>query len=129
MKKLIIPGRLAGLNDYISAERTNRYKAAQMKRQDMDTVLWACKGCLRGWKAKGPVIMHYRWYEPDQRRDKDNISSYGRKIIQDALVKGKYIPNDGWKYIAGFDDEFFVDKKLPRIEVEIEEEREEAKRQ
>lgn len=122
MKKLIIPRRLNGLNEYIDAERTNKHAAAKMKREDMDTVLWACKACLRGWKARGPVRMHYRWYEPNQKRDMDNISSYGRKVIQDALVKGGYLENDGWKQIIGFDDEFYVDKKLPRIEVEIEEE-------
>jgi len=121
MKKLIIPGRLNGLNDYIAAERTNRYKAAKMKRTDMDTVLWAAKGCLRGWKASGRVWMHYKWYEPNSKRDMDNISSYGRKIIQDALVEGHYLRNDGWKDIAGFDDEFYVDNKLPRVEVWIEE--------
>lgn len=121
MKKLVIPGRLPGLNEYISAERTNRHIAANMKKSDMETVLWACKGCLRGWKAQGPVKMHYRWYEKDMRRDKDNISSYGRKVIQDALVQGHYLQNDGWKNIIGFDDEFYVDKKLPRVEVWIEE--------
>lgn len=121
MKKLIIPGRLAGLNEYISAERTNRFKAAKLKRESMDTVLWACKGCLRGWKAQKRVWMHYKWYEPNSKRDMDNISSYGRKIIQDALVEGHYLQNDSWKDIAGFDDEFFVDKKLPRVEVWIEE--------
>jgi Holliday junction resolvase RusA-like endonuclease len=121
MKKLIIPGRLPGLNEYISAERTNRFKAAKLKRDSMDTVLWACKGCLRGWKAQKRVWMHYKWYEPNSRRDMDNISSYGRKIIQDALVEGRYLRNDGWKDIAGFDDEFYVDNKLPRVEVWIEE--------
>ena len=121
MKKLIIPGRLNNLNDLIAAERTNRFKAAKMKRDDEQTVLWACKGCLRGWKASGPVRMHYKWYEPNTRRDMDNISSYGRKVIQDALVKGGYLENDGWKQIIGFDDEFYVDKKVPRVEVWIEE--------
>ena len=121
MKKLIIPGTLRNLNDLIAAERTNRYLAAKMKKEDETTVLWAAKGCLRGWKASGPVVMHYKWYEKNQRRDKDNISSYGRKIIQDALVKGGYLENDGWENIIGFDDEFYVDKKLPRIEVWIEE--------
>ena len=121
MKKLIIPETLHNLNDLISAERTNRYIAAKMKKEDETLVLWAAKGCLRGWKAKAPVVMHYKWYEKNQRRDKDNISSYGRKIIQDALVKGGYLENDGWKQIISFDDEFFVDKKTPRVEVWIEE--------
>ena len=66
--------------------------------------------------------MRYTWYEPNRRRDKDNICAGGRKVIQDALVKGGYLRNDGWKEIAGFSDEFRVDKSCPRIEVEIEEE-------
>ena len=47
------------------------------------------------------------------------ISSYGRKIIQDALVNTRVLKNDGWKQIAGFSDEFDVDPKNPRIEVVI----------
>lgn len=49
----------------------------------------------------------------------DNISSFGRKVIQDALVTMGVLQNDGWKEITGFQDEFFVDKHNPRIEVEI----------
>lgn len=51
----------------------------------------------------------------------DNVSSYGRKVIQDALVKSGVLANDGWANIIGFTDEFAVDKMHPRIEVEIEE--------
>lgn len=120
MAVLMIPGRLAGLNDYISAERTNRQIAAKMKREDMERVMWAAKCSLRGWKPKGRVFMHYRWFERDRRRDMDNVSSYGRKIIQDALVKGGWLRNDGWAHIAGFDDSFFVDPKRPRVEVDFE---------
>lgn len=66
-----------------------------------------------------PVYMIYRWYEKDRRRDKDNICAFGRKVIQDALVKARYLSNDGWKNIAGFEDWFYVDAKHPRIVVEI----------
>lgn len=65
--------------------------------------------------------MQYTWYEPDRRRDMDNISSFGRKVIQDGLVKAGVLKNDGWKQIARFSDDFFVDAKNPRIEVLIEE--------
>ncbi len=65
--------------------------------------------------------MHYRWYEPDKRRDLDNVSAFGRKCIQDALVKTKVLQDDGWKNIVGFTDEFYTDKGNPRIEVDIEE--------
>lgn len=121
MKKLTILGRLPGLNEYIAAERQHRQKAAKLKRDTEERVLWCAKVSLRGWKAKGPIIMHYTWYEPDRRRDKDNISAYGRKVIQDALVKGGYLKNDGWSDIEGFTDAFSVDRKRPRVEVVIEE--------
>lgn len=119
--KLIIPGKLPGMNEYISAERTNRYEAAAMKREAEKLVIYAARSSLRGWKAKGPVMMHYLWVEKDRKRDKDNISGYGRKIIQDSLVKAKFLRNDGWNDIVGFTDSFGVDKGNPHIEVIIEE--------
>ena len=59
------------------------------------------------------------WYEPNKRRDLDNISSFGRKVIQDALVNLGVLENDGWQNIRGFNDEFRVSKDEPRIEVHI----------
>lgn len=53
------------------------------------------------------------------RRDLDNISSFGRKVIQDALVNAAVLKGDGWKHVVGFSDRFEVDKKNPRIEVKI----------
>ncbi len=121
MMKFTIPGRLPGLNEYITAERTSRYKAAKMKRQAENTVIASAR-CLGKWKARGAVRMVYNWFEPNRRRDKDNIASFGRKVIQDALVRGEWLKNDGWNDIAGFEDRFFLDAKEPRIEVEIYEE-------
>ena len=63
--------------------------------------------------------MEYTWYEPNKRRDKDNISSFGRKVIQDALVGAAVLKDDGWKHVVGFSDRFEVDKENPRIEVRI----------
>lgn len=116
--KLTIKGRLPGLNEFINAERRSKYEAAKMKREAEELVIWSAKAShLR--KIKTPVFMEYTWIEPNKRRDKDNISGYGRKVIQDALVKAGYLPGDGWAYISGFSDEFKVDKGNPRIEVLI----------
>ena len=93
-----------------------------MKRKDEETVSWYIRSQLRGIHIKCPVRMEYKWYEPNRKRDLDNISSWGRKVIQDALVKCRVIENDGWRQITGFSDSFYVDKKNPRIEVVIEEE-------
>lgn len=117
--KLIIPGPLPGLNEYIKAERSHRQKGAAMKRQAQHTVELCAKTQLRRFRPSGPVFMAYTWYERNKRRDKDNISSFGRKVIQDGLVKAGVLKNDGWAHISGFSDEFQVDAKRPRVEIEI----------
>lgn len=116
--KLTIPFTLPGLNDYISAERIHRQRAAALKRKCELAVRTAIASQIKEPLFE-PVVMHYTWVEKDKRRDKDNISSFGRKVIQDALVKAGYLENDGWSNIAGFSDGFEVDKENPRVEIEI----------
>lgn len=118
---LTINGRLDNMNDYTRACRTNQYKGAKMKQKNEAVVIRAILEQLGRLRITKPVIIRYRWYEPNKRRDLDNISSFGRKVIQDALVQTKVLRDDGWSYIIGFQDAFFVDKESPRIEVEIEE--------
>ena len=115
--KFTIPGRLPGLNEYINAERQNKYMAAKMKKQAEELIAWSLKAEKRV-KFKNPVLIHYLWVEKDRRRDKDNIC-FAKKFIQDALVKAKVLKNDGWNEIADFKDDFDVDKDNPRIEVTI----------
>lgn len=91
-----------------------------MKKDDQFVVEWFIRSQLRGIRLKKPVRMIYKWYEPNRKRDLDNISSYGRKVIQDALVRCGVLQGDGWNHITGFEDHFYVDKAEPRIEVEIE---------
>ena len=116
---LIIPGRLDNLNDYIRAERANRYKGAQYKANNEAIVAGAIKECLRGIHINKPVNVLFRWYEKNKRRDPDNISSFGHKVILDALVNAKVIEDDGWNYIKSIADEFYVDPENPRIDVTL----------
>lgn len=118
--KLVIPGKLHSLNEYIDACRQNARHGARMKRQDQRDIEWYIRSQLRGIHIDETVTMAYTWYEPNRKRDQDNISSYGRKVIQDALVSCRVLRNDGWSDISGFSDSFCVDKKNPRIEVVIE---------
>lgn len=117
--KLIIPGTLPGLNQYIAALDKSHYAGAALKKEAQRTVEWCAKSQLRKFRPEGPVWMKYTWYEKNKMRDKDNISSFGRKVIQDGLVKVGVLKNDGWKHIEGFSDRFRVDEKNPRVEVEI----------
>ena len=118
---LTVPGMLNNLNDYIAAERAHRQKGAKMKASNGDIVAVAISQCLRGVRIERPVFMKYLWVEPNRRRDLDNISSFGRKVIQDSLVDAGVLKDDAWKYVVGFSDSFEVDADNPRIEVLIRE--------
>jgi Holliday junction resolvase RusA-like endonuclease len=69
----------------------------------------------------GKCVVRCLWFEKDKRRDPDNIR-VGIKYILDGLVEAGVLPTDGWKYITGLEDRFYVDKERPRVEIEIIEE-------
>jgi Holliday junction resolvase RusA-like endonuclease len=119
--KLIIEGRLSGLNDYQYKCRSHWSKGNELKRHEIGVVSAYILTQLRNVHINKKVRVHYTWYEKDRMRDLDNISSFGRKVIQDALVEMKVLEDDGWKHVVGFTDNFEVDKQNPRIEVVIEE--------
>ena len=114
--KLIIPGELTDLNTYISAERSNRYAGAKIKREMTDYITMLAK-CLKT-QFRVPVRITYHWYCKNKRKDKDNIA-FAKKFIQDGLVNAGVLKNDGWNDIEDFKDRFYIDKANPRVEVEI----------
>lgn len=121
-----VEGQLPSLNEYIKAERSTRYAASTMKHQYQNQIV-VCMRRARLKPMKTPIILRYRFYERTVRRDKDNIASIAHKFIQDALVVGGIIPDDGWKHIGfpnggiAYIDEFYIDRKDPRIEIDLEE--------
>jgi Holliday junction resolvase RusA-like endonuclease len=121
MKTLVITGRLPGMNEYINADRANRYLGAKLKKTWQEKVYALALIQLKGYTATKPVKLHYTWFEPNKKRDLDNISAFGHKVIQDALVQAKVLENDGQEQIVGFSDTFCVDRHIPRIVVQIEE--------
>ena len=112
--KFEIPGRLPGFNEIIDAAKRNPHEYARMKETYTAMVAWLVKKLPRFEK----VALVITWYEPDQRRDPDNIMA-GQKFILDGLVAAGTIPNDSQRYIQGILHRFRVDKQNPRIEVEI----------
>ena len=116
--KLTIPGTLPGLNDYTDMNRKNRYAAAQMKKKTQQLIAYCIMQQLRSVHFEKPVKIAFTWHEPNRKRDKDNIA-FAKKFIFDALVESGVIPNDGWKNVDSFSDDFSVDNENPRVEVEI----------
>lgn len=120
MLKFTIYGRLPSINEYTAATRANRYKGASMKANAQNAVVACILSQIGRGRLSGQVFIHYAFYEPNMRRDLDNISGFAHKVIQDALVACGVLKDDGWQEIAGMADQFFVDKKNPRIEVGLE---------
>lgn len=115
--RFIISGRLPSLNEFISANRTNVHVGNKMK-QDAQMIVTQY---IPNMKITKPVMIEYIFYEPNRRRDLDNIASFAIKVIQDALVNKGSLINDGWGQIVGYSVEFYVDKNNPRICVDIHE--------
>lgn len=127
--KFIIKGTLPGLNEYLKAER-KFYRNAngratssgnEMKRDYQMLISNAIRLQLKKLKIKKPIYLSYYYYEPNRKRDHDNVAGVAHKFIQDALVQCGIIENDGWDNIVGFSDQFFLDRHNPRIEVVIQE--------
>lgn len=116
--RLVIHGRLPNLNEYINAERTNRYIAANMKKKTEERIAAEILTQLNGLHITEMVNMVYTWVEPNKKRDKDNIA-FAKKFIQDALVKSGVLNNDGWREIDGFSDLFKVDPDNVGVKVDI----------
>lgn len=117
--KLTISGKLPGLNEYIRACRTNPHAGNKMKRSAEDYVLWQIAQNIQDILITRPVILKYDFFEPNKKRDLDNIASFAMKVIQDVLVSAGVLANDGWNEILGFTTQFYCDPDNPRIEVAI----------
>lgn len=109
--RFTIHGRLPGQNEFIAANRANIYAGNQMKRNAQRIVSAEILQQLKGVFVDCPVMIAYRYYEPNRKRDKDNVHAFASKVI--------HIENDGWKNIIGFEALFECDPDDPRIEVTI----------
>ena len=97
-----IPLKLPSLNEYINVCRTNKYKAAQFKR-DTEAEIALFIGRLP--KFDNPIKIHFKWIEGSKRRDLDNVS-FGKKFILDALVKTGKLKDDNRRFVTGFSESF-----------------------
>jgi len=122
MKKLVIPDRMPGLNKVLGRANANRYAGGKLKKEWTERVAWECKTQDIG-KLNEPVELEFRWFEPNRKRDPDNFTSAGRKLLLDGLQMAGCLRNDGWKNIAGFSDKWSVDKDNPRVVVIIKEDK------
>lgn len=118
MTEFTIQGRLPGLNEMINAARANRYMAASIKKKETQRCAWSVVGSGMK-KIDSPIFIDINWYEPNKRRDIDNVAA-GAKFILDGLVEAGKLTNDGRKWVVGLVHHFPApDAKNPRIVVQV----------
>ena len=115
--KFIINGRLPGYNELKGRSWQASYRLKEQAKRDVQ--IYAMRGKVRPIKGKAMVKIAY--YEPNARRDPDNVQSGANKIILDALQDLGVLQGDGRKYVTLISLPVEVDKNNPRIEVIIEE--------
>lgn len=110
--------KLPSLNEYVNANRTNKFKGYAFKRKVQGNICGYItvaknQGTLR--PIKKPCEIYMDFTEKTHRRDVDNIQS-SQKFILDAMVESKILPNDSPKWVRqiyhmihyGNDDECIV---------------------
>lgn len=118
MQTFTIPGRLPGYNQLGAG--SGEHWAVKKKRKDaaMERVWVACLAAgVR--KPGGQPSIAIRCYEPDLRRDEDNVETGAKKIILDALQRNGILKNDNRKGLKKCRCEVLLDRKNPRVEVDI----------
>jgi Holliday junction resolvase RusA-like endonuclease len=116
---LIINGTLPSRNDEITANRTHWAKGVKQKKEATERVAWECvRQHLK--PMQGKCSIRIRCYEPDMRRDSDNVQSGAVKPILDGLKLAGIIKDDSRKYVKLTMLPVELDKENPRIEVWIE---------
>ena len=101
------------LNEYINKERMNRYAAAAIKKKETEFGI----PFFEGMKIETPCVIHFTWHMRSARLDPDNVA-FAKKFLEDSMVKAGAIPNDNFKHIKGFVDDFVVDDKIG-VEIEF----------
>lgn len=115
-EKIIIEGRLPGLNEIIDAAKQHYSEYSDMKRIYSEIIKI---GAVKQSKLKySKINIEILWVEPNMKRDKDNIAA-GVKFILDGLVDAAVISEDGWKQVSNIKHSFDVDNNNPRIEINI----------
>lgn len=113
-----ITGRLPGYNELKARcwQESARRKADAMREVQIAAMAARIK------PVRQRISITIRCFEPNAKRDVDNVTAGAGKVILDALQEIGVLAGDGRKYIEQVVySKVEVDRKNPRIEVEMEE--------
>lgn len=103
-------------NEYINIERSNRYWASEVKKEETKIVRLLCRNLKP--IEKYPVKITFIKYFKHKNNDLDNIKI---KSVLDGLVKAEILKNDNMNCIEEITLKGKIDKEKDGIEIIIEE--------
>lgn len=117
-KRIVIPVELPSLNEYVTAERSNRFAASAMKKRFTHICSVYTRAAINeGVTFDWPCELKFVWYMPSRRKDPDNVA-FAKKFVLDGFQQCGFLENDNIKHITALHDEFRIDKADPRVEIE-----------
>lgn len=111
-------GEPVSFNEYINAERTNKFRAAKIKKTETETIALELK-VQNAQPIKYKIDLHFKFFAKDKRRDPDSYMLFCKFFLDGMQVAG-IIPNDNQLCIGSISqDAIYIDKLNPRVEVII----------
>jgi len=120
MTQVTIEYRFASLNEYINAERSNKYFASVIKKRETEVARLNSNGIAP--VTTYPVDITFQWFCKKSRTDPDNIS-FAQKFILDGFVASGLLKDDSWKFVSSLKHEF-NESELDYVIVNIDRKRE-----
>ena len=101
--------KLPTLNEYINAERRNRFVAAKIKKDATNTVKLLTMAQTRQ-KLHGMYDLELIWTAVNKRTDADNIY-FGVKFILDGIVESGVLVSDSRKHVRNISHKIVMGDK------------------
>lgn len=120
--RIRVPYMPPNWNEYINAERTNKYQANNLKQKEKQLMKYFANG--KKYEGKYPVEIVLRPHYTAYRQDLDNFRYKG---LLDGLVTAGVLKNDNLKHIQRiviepvFDNEVCVEIEIKDIKNELQE--------
>ncbi|MEY8461002.1 hypothetical protein AALA69_07735 [Eggerthellaceae bacterium 24-137] len=115
---LVIDGLFKGMNDWRDAIQRSPHAGNDMARAAKRRA--ECQARVQMMpRFEKPVVVIFDWFEPNLRRDLDNVSGSARKWILDGLVAAGVLPDDGMAHVVGLQDWSHIDPLNPGVIVTL----------
>ena len=118
MALLVIDGTMRGLNDWRDAIQRSPHAGNDMARAAKKRVAALARE-QRVPRFERPVVVIFDWYEPNKRRDLDNVAGTGQKWVLDGLVAADVLPDDNADHVVGIQHWLHFDALEPGAIVTI----------